>query len=141
MPRAYRAMKGDGGRPMLGASASTLGVRPGVDIHPDEPGQVQPETGGMSVSPSLSTIPLRFLPRRLHDSGVQPGAIGSNSLHVWAMGTGKFEKGSVAEHLILRPDPGDPQRHGFVEPATTMMLQQYVDAVISTREHWIVDES
>jgi hypothetical protein len=141
MPRIYRAMKADGNRPMLGASASTLGIRPQVDIHPDNAGRVHPQTGGLSVSPSLSTIPLRFLPRRLHESGVQPGSFGSNSVSVWDMGEGAFETGAVSEQLNLRPDPANPTRHGFVEPATTMLLDEYADAVSATRDLWTVDES
>jgi hypothetical protein len=141
MPRIYRAMKADGNRPKLGASASTLGIRAQVDIYPDNSGHVHPETGGLSVSPSLSTIPLRFLPRRLNDSGVQPGSIGSNSVSVWAMGEGAFQRDAVSELLNLRPDPANPTRHGFVEPAATMTLDQYADAVAATREQWTVDES
>lgn len=58
MPAAtiYRCMRPDpDGLPRLGASLSTLGVRPGKDIPVLPDGSVAPKTGGMSVTPENPT--------------------------------------------------------------------------------------
>src|SRR5262249_47964972 len=48
----FRSMReAPGGGPELGESARSLGARRNVDIKLDQAGQVQPGTGGMSVSP------------------------------------------------------------------------------------------
>jgi hypothetical protein len=139
-------MKRDGDRPMLGASSSTLGVRtPGgagiPDIMPDPDGNVAPGTGGMSVSPSVmdlvARLPPTFIPKRLR--ALVPDARGSNNVCVWRMGEGPFAPAPVTDRLSLRPDPADPG-HGFLEPATTLALQQYVHAIVATRDSWVVDE-
>lgn len=146
MPRIYRAMKQDAGRPMLGASGSTLGVRtPGgagrPDIEPDEEGHVWPATGGMSVSPSLrdllARLPARMIPQRLRH--LAPKAAGSNHVLVWRMGEGPFVAAPLTDRLALRPDPEDSS-HGFVEPGRRMSLEAYAGAVAATRDEWVVDE-
>jgi hypothetical protein len=139
MPRVYRSMKREGDHPKLGASSTTLGVRNGVDITPDASGNVAPRTGGISVRPDLGAIPLRFLPKRLHDSGRAPGAFGSNSLNVWRVGEGTFAAGEVAKDLGLRVDPDDAH-HGFLEPADEMSFGHYSSAVEETRSSWTLDE-
>lgn len=131
-------MKSDGVRPVLGESASTLGARVPTDIPMDADGTVRPATGGMSVSPSLSFLPVRMVPMRLRH--LVPGAVGSNSLSVWSMGDGPFVAGGVAPYLQLRPDPENQKGHGFVEPETTMHLEQYQAALADTQDRWTVDE-
>jgi hypothetical protein len=146
MPRIFRIMKNDGGRPMLGSSSTTLGVRlPGSssdpDIVPGPDGDVSPGTGGMSVSPSLTDLlerlPPTFIPKRLQP--LVPDAAGSNNLTAWRMGQGSFVAAAVTELLALRPDPDEPQ-HGFVEPASLMALDEYVSALHVTQSAWVVDE-
>ncbi len=51
MTKRFRPMKPDRSVPQLKRSLSGLGVRPGVDIVPDEDDEVRPGTGGMSVTP------------------------------------------------------------------------------------------
>jgi hypothetical protein len=55
MPKIYRTMLADGGKPKVGSASKLLGVRfapnPRADIPVDEHGNVHPETGGMSVAP------------------------------------------------------------------------------------------
>jgi hypothetical protein len=150
MPKVYRGMLNDGGRPKLGESGDLLGVRtptdvlPGVrpDIIPDEDGNVHPMTGGMSVSPSVVKLPPHRIPKRLRLSGV-PDARGSDKLpymlHVWAMGEGEFVEGQLAPGLYLRLDPQDPQ-HGLIEPDRIMRLEEYRRFVANTQQTWTIEE-
>jgi hypothetical protein len=71
MPLIYRAMRAEGNLPLVGhVKGDTLGVREIImkgdkeegDIKPVN-GMVHPETGGMSVSPAKSPLPVaRRLP-------------------------------------------------------------------------------
>jgi hypothetical protein len=125
------------GRPEVGPAGNLLGVRVGTaatDDIAEENGCVQPGTGGMSVSPSLETLPPHRIPRRLQSKF--PAAIGSNQLHCWFMGEGAFVADRIAEHLVLRPDPEAPDRHGFVEPERKMTVAEYEAAITSTRDQW-----
>lgn len=137
MPRFYRVMKGDDGKPGLGATATTLGIRPGKDITPDAAGDGHPNSGGMSVSPSLRDLPAFRVPRRLQN--LVPGAAGSNSHFVWRMGEGSFVASAVTEQLRLRPDP-ENDSHGFIEPSDTMSIAAYQDAWHATQDDWSIDE-
>lgn len=138
MPRVYRVMKGDKtGKPQIGDTSVTLGVRVPADIAPDSSGMVQPGTGGMSVAPSMGDLPARMVPVRLRSR--VPGASGRDSLNVWGMGEGAFEEASLAADLSLRPDPKNP-RHGFAEPEIRMALDRFRAALAATRSDWMVDE-
>src|SRR6266480_3147033 len=121
MPRVFRSMKEEGGKPKVGNAAMMLGVRRS-DVSVDESGNVHPKTGGMSVNASLRSMPARLVPKRLKD--IVPGAAGNNNLRVWAMGGGSFESGGFADHLNLRLDEEDPL-HGLIEPDAIMGLQDY----------------
>jgi hypothetical protein len=142
MPLICRVMKIDGDKPGVGRGAALLGVRVGAgaydDVNPDDDGRVQPGQGGMSVSPSIDTLPTNRLPRRLREAypGRFPDAAGSNRMHCWLLGEGAFDTGSVAERLALRPDPADPGRHGFVEPDAIMQLADYEAALAATQNQW-----
>ena len=137
MPKIYRGMKQEQGKPALGAAATTLGARVPNDIEADAGGLVHPGTGGMSVSPTLRTLPYFCVPERLQM--IYPRARGRNDLAVWSMGTGDFAEGSVTENLNLRPDPANT-KHGLVEPASSMTLDDYQNALAATQEAWILDE-
>jgi hypothetical protein len=51
----FRSMiEGNGGAPLTGPTARSLGVRPGADIPVGSSGRVAPRTGGMSVSPDAA---------------------------------------------------------------------------------------
>src|SRR5947199_64430 len=98
MPLVYRSMFPDGDRPRIGPTASTLGARlgppsSGGDIPVADDGTVAPGTGGISVAPSLETLPLHRLPKRVRPR--IPGARGNDNLVVWKMGEGPFEAGPV----------------------------------------------
>jgi hypothetical protein len=142
MPEIWRGMKIDGAQPALGAGGAHLGIRAGPgehdDIQQDEAGRVHPGRGGMSVSPSVDTLPPHRLPRRLRDAYPDrfPEAKAPNTLHCWRLGEGAFAAARVADRLVLRLDPEKPERHGFVEPDATMMLQEYESALVATRDQW-----
>jgi len=142
MPLIWRVMKIDGDRPEVGRGANLLGVRVGGketdDINPDGEGRVQPGRGGMSVSPSIDTLPTHRIPRRLREAYPErfPEATASNRHYCWSLGEGPFQAGRVAERLCFRPDPDNPGRHGFVEPDDTMLLADYEAALAATREQW-----
>ncbi len=141
MPLIWRGMRMTDERPEVGQGANSLGVRIGAGAHDDireEDGQVQPNTGGMSVSPSLETMtPLR-IPRRLREKFPErfPFAKGSNQLHYWSMGEGAFVAGPVAEKLVLRADTGVPVKHAVVEPEQMMPVADYEAAIAATQNQW-----
>lgn len=137
MPKIYRVMQEEDGKPRTGASATTLGVRVPQDIEPDADGLVEPGTGGMSVSPTLYDLPRRMIPVRL--AHLAPGATGRATCRVWSLGDGAFIAAPVAPHLVLRPDPLR-SGHGFVEPAHRMNIQLFETAIQRTRDDWQVDE-
>src|SRR5258707_6859912 len=108
MPLIWRGMKMDEDGPAIGRGALLLGVRIGPDenddINPDGDGCVQPERGGMSVSPSVEALPPHRLPRRLLKKYPErfPEASAPNGVHCWSMGEGAFVAGRVADRLCLR---------------------------------------
>jgi len=143
MPKIYRVMKKDGNNPVLGETASALGVRVPRDIAPDASGVVSPANNGMSVTPSvaaLNRMPARMVPIRL--KSIVPGAAGNDNLFAWSMGQGKWTANEepIAPGLQLRPDPTDDQ-HGFVEPAVAMPLDEYRAAIDATQNSWQIDET
>ena len=47
---------------------------------------------------------------------------------------------AVTEHLTFRPDPGRPEKHGFVEPARRTTAEDYQASLAATRDQWVLDE-
>jgi hypothetical protein len=135
MPKVYRVMTPEGARPLVASSSRGLGVRlppsPYVDIAVNPDGTVEPGQGGMSVSPSITTLPKSFVPRRLRH--LVPGARGNNRDRCWSTGEGDFIDGPFAEGLILRVDT---PYHGFIEPSHRMPVSDYLAALAGTREFW-----
>jgi hypothetical protein len=74
----------------------------------------------------------------MHELGKVPGAIGPNALHVFRIGEGEFERGPLADRLLLVPDKDD---HGTVQPAATMPYESYRQAIVDTRDLWVSGES
>ena len=142
MPLIWRGMKIDGDRPQVGRGANSLGVRVGPavndDVDPDADGFVHPGHGGMSVSPNPEAMPPHRLPRRLRQKYPDrfPEATASNGLFCWWLGKGAFVADQVAEHLRLRLDPDDPEKHGLVEPDDRMRTEDYETALAATRDQW-----
>jgi hypothetical protein len=118
----YRVMaRADDGRPLCGARASQLGVRPGVDVQVQADDLVHPGTGGLSVTPDPARLPPFLRP---------PSHGGHGGLPLFEF-TGHLPKG-----LAFRPDPKKPGEHGFVEPDSRMVLGEYQAVLCSTRGHW-----
>lgn len=142
MARIYRSMFADGDKPMVGRSATSLGVRIPPDHHPDivpdAQGIVHPQTGGMSVAPAWRFLPYFRISERL--KAKVPGARGNPALVCWRIGDGPFEECGISPQLLFRPDPKDPKNHGLVEPAVGMNASAYQAALHATRGHWVRDE-
>jgi hypothetical protein len=139
----------DGDKPLVGNTATTLGVRLPPDPRPDLPvnadGTVDPGTGGMSVAPAWRLLPVWRIPRRLGTrflgaKGVQ-GASGSNQLVCWRTGAGPFTESFVTPGLFFRPEPAGSAHHGVVEPAIPMPVTVYQAALAATRDQWEKDEA
>ena len=143
MPLIFRSMQMEGNRPRIGSTATSLGVRvppdKKPDIVPDAAESVEPGRGGMSVVPAWRLLPFFRIPRRLKP--IMPAATGSNSFSCWRMGEGLFAAGEVFESFALRPDPDNPVKHGFVEPAARMSLVDYRAALAATKCEWVIDET
>lgn len=78
----------------------------------------------------------KMVPQRLNDSGLVPGAIGSNTLHLFRIGEGDF-KGVLTNKLIIVPDHDD---HGTVQPIEVMGYDEYKEAIYNTRDQWVSGE-
>ncbi|MFC4856907.1 RHS repeat-associated core domain-containing protein [Actinophytocola glycyrrhizae] len=126
----YRGMKVDptDGRPLVQDSKRGLGAKidePNPDIHVDKNGMVHPNTGGMSVSPdSLQNLPSHRRPKTHGGTSPDTG---------WCMNSCDLPPG-----LKYRPDPSNPKKHGFIEPARSMPLSEYQRLLRSTRHLWEV---
>lgn len=117
----FRPMRpADDGKPTLGRSLSTLGVRPGHDLPVDADGSVAPETGGMSVTPDrVEDVPPALLPRSLGGEGRHP-------LFVLAVEL-------IPATLRVRVD--NP-KHANVEPSVRCGFEVYELHVQGTRSNW-----
>src|SRR5262245_14019923 len=92
-PRSDHALdlEGDAREGLLsevGPAGNLLGVRAGGSPNDDIPvvdGWVEPGAGGMSVSPSVESLPAHRIPRRLRDKYPDrfAEATGSNNLSCW----------------------------------------------------------
>ena len=137
MPAVFRTMRSDGGRPLVGSTGRSLGVRPIKDIPVDGKGNVRPDTGGMSVASSWRDLSPWRIPERL--VAIAPNACGSNLDSCWRLGTGAFVAAELPpHHLYFRPDT---LTHGTVEPALRMSLEEYQRNLAATRDEWEIDES
>jgi len=117
----YRAMREDpAGGPMVGASARTLGVRPGIDIVVIA-GQVQPKSGGLSVAPDR--------PENLHPMRRPPAYGGSGKDPIWYIADG-----SLGADLEFRQDSAT---HGLIEPTRMMSIGEVQKAIEATRPIWM----
>ncbi len=135
--------EGDPPKPVLGDSATKLGIRE-CDMTPDAEGNAVPGEEGLSVFSSIAgigrRIPDRFppgmVPARLHDAGKVIGASGHHSLRVFRLGKGEYEEGEIADRLLLVPDGDDNPDHGTIQPDQTMPMDDYKQAIADTKEFW-----
>lgn len=124
----YRAMReGPDGLPLLGRTARDLGVRREEDIPVDSDGCVEPEIGGLSATPSdPARLPWHRRPRSLGGGGKDP---------VWAL-----DLGVLGDPLAYRPDPLNPDVHGFIEPSRRVTFEEYEASIQATAPHWQREE-
>jgi len=117
----FRGMaKAGDGNPRI--APNHLGVRIGADIQPDGDSNVRPNTGGMSVTPNdPMDLPQHRRPAEL---------AGTSRWPVWWIHDRK-----LPAMLNYRPDPRS-RTHGFVEPRTTMNLDDYQAAIAGTAPTW-----
>ena len=143
MPKMFRSMLDEGGKPKVGNDGKLLGVRippdPNADLPVDPNGKVHPQTGGMSVAPDWRKLPYFLIPKRLNAS--VPRARGKNDLVCWSMGEGDFESATLNDHLELRVDQGHAPTHGVVEPNFEMMIDSFQAALSQTCDLWVIDEN
>jgi hypothetical protein len=126
----FRAMIEENGLPMLGASATKLGIRKGKDIVADQAGLVhrpafQPgEKNGLSCSRTIASLPLFALP-------VEWGGLNDKTV-VW-----KIDEAEIDPKLVARDDatPGR-NRHVSIGPAMTMTYDELVLAIEATQSKW-----
>ncbi len=132
-----RANADDPSTPEVAATGRALGVR-ASDIPVDQNGDVSPQTGGMSVSPTWRDLPGFRIPMRLRP--LCNKAAGPDDNYCWRMGDGPFQAGSVTRDLDLRPDAKNAL-HGIVEPSRAMTKAQYDQALTDTQSQWEIDET
>ena len=113
-----RAMRGAAGRPEVGPSARTLGVRPGIDVEVIE-GAVAPGGGGLSVAPGSPELP---------PTHRRPIDLGSGRDPVWSIA-----HAAIGPDLVCRRDSAS---HALVEPARRMKLGEYQAAIAATAPSW-----
>ena len=148
MPRVYRSMKEENGRPReeengkpkIERSASALGIRidgESADIQLQPDGSVKAEAQGMSVAP----LP-KFLPRFRVYHGLKHVVEGAKSpdasLRIWRTGEGDFLRENLTSDLRLYPDAPENGivKHGVVAPARKMALAEYETALAETQSDW-----
>ena len=140
MPLIYRTMTVVEGKPVVGDSARSLGVRIGDastdDIRLDDFGNVHPGTGGMSVAPSWRDLESHRIPKRLSTAAIY--ATGSNHDACWRMGDGEFCDAVI--NSVLRLTVTDPI-HGVVGPEVCLSKEQFRSALADTLDQWSIDES
>jgi hypothetical protein len=107
------------GAPMVGPSARMLGVRPNIDI-PVTAGQVQPNTGGLSVAPDR--------PDNLHPLRRPPGYGGTGKDPVWWI-----DSAALGNDLQFRSDSAT---HGLIEPARAMSIDEFQSALEASKLDW-----
>jgi hypothetical protein len=119
--RSMRADPADG-LPAIGETGRYLGVRPSVDIPVDGGGFVDPVTEGMSVVPPVKNLARHRRPPDFSGTGKDP---------VFGLDTE-----DLPEELAYRPDPANPEGHGFIEPARRVPFEEYRRTIHQTRTLW-----
>lgn len=113
----------DTGVPLCGSDDCMLGVRPGVDVHPDGGGLIHPGRGGMSATPNSP----KGLPPHL-----RPESLGGFSrLPVFFTSVE-----TLPRSLSYVPSQKKPERHGEVEPAVSTALDSFQRVLCATANLW-----
>jgi hypothetical protein len=107
------------GRPEIGPTARTLGVRPKIDILVLN-GIVKPLSGGLSVAPDTPD----HLPD--HRRPISRGGTGKDP--IWSI-----DLDAIGSDLQFRQDRPD---HGLIEPAQPMSIDDFQEALARTAGDW-----
>jgi hypothetical protein len=142
--RMFRSMTpdpADQDRPLVGPTRRRLGAKlpPDGDVTPNAQGNVGPTCHGMSVAPTLGTLPTHRCPARLRH--LRAGATGNDNDRVFRFGEGTFAAQPVARGLRLCPDNVPAPEHGVVEPDALMPVADYQAHLAATRPSWVIDET
>lgn len=123
----------------------------GVTVHPHENPDVVPDssnfvnlgTGGMSVFAGIKRLPGRLIPARLRDLYPEDfqKASGDDELTIWCMDSDYFEDEKGGTELVLGWDVPSKPRHGSVEPARWMHIDDYQGEFCATTNQWEVNEA
>ena len=127
--------------PVVGSnSSSELGARREVDISVDAAVNVILDQSGMSVAPEWRDLDHKRVPKRLRH--IVPGARGGDSTSCFKLGTGEFQRATIANGLELIPDQGSvPVTHGVIAPVAVVSLTQFESDLAHTRNAWQIDET
>lgn len=123
--KVYRGMmEDDNGRPLIDGRNPRRCLRAKVgEVSLNQDGSVEPGHEGISVSPPPpENLPEHRRPECFGGSGKDP---------VWELDTDE-----LPNKLAYRPDPSNPDEHGFIEPAYRMTFERYQQALGETSELW-----
>lgn len=149
MPRIYRTMHEQDGKPRAGEGFCELGVRPpgrtrpdgqpaAADVDVDAHGHVVVNRKGMSVFRSLAdlaALPSRLVP--IHLAAKVRGAAGPRGARIWTMGRGPFASGRLTDDLELHASGGV---HGTVCPSHQMAIDALQRELTATQDSWAAEE-
>jgi hypothetical protein len=127
----YRAMVEDKAMPKVGQTATTLGIRLGVDIVADMAGLVHlpnfeaGKPNGLSCAPTIQDLPAFALP-------VEWGGLNKKTAE-W-----KIILADLAPELVAKNDSaqGSRRQHISVGPAKSMNLADFLMAIEKTQPMW-----
>src|SRR5215218_5251109 len=103
------------GQPEPGMSMRTLGIR-ARDLHPRLDGTVDPQQGGLSVSPTIETLP--------------------RAANIKGDPIFQLDTEHLSDELVYREDPDMSGEHGFIEPAYPMKYEYYQRLLYASSELW-----
>lgn len=134
-------------RPLCGDDFFQLGVtaypHENPDLVPDSAGFVDPHTGGMSVFAGIKKLPGRLIPARLRDLYPEDfqKASGDNELIVWCMNSEHLFDKEGDGYLAFEWDIPNKPRHGLVEPARRMHIDDFQRELCTTADQWQINEA
>jgi hypothetical protein len=113
------------GKPLVGDSARTLGVRIPEDARPNDQGMVGPSSAGMS----LATCSIWNLPGHRRPVELGNGSSGKSGDRIYALSV-RFARNKKLQVHVTHP------LHARLEPIGITSLALYKIALSETLEHW-----
>lgn len=134
MAGVFRSMEADiDNLPKVGQDRNQLGARIGVDIHPDEKGDVHKVGEGLSVNSAVLGIPSALLPRSWRDYSPKYKSARHRTSEIFILVNAEYGDCPIDEDLWLTPQNG---MHGVIAPARSMHVSNYQNALAKTRTGW-----